>query len=204
VDSLADIQAAVNPAEVTSDAVESSLIRCPDSTASREMEARLKEVRKQRDTIGGVIGCAATGLPAGWGSPVFDKIEADLAKGMMSLPAAKGIEVGSGFAGTLLPGSQHNDAFVMDGDRVRTETNHSGGIQGGITNGEPIRVRVAFKAVATHFQSQKTVTSDGESVEFAAKGRHDPCVLPRAVPIVEAMMCLVLCDHMLRTATLLR
>ena len=123
---------------------------------------------------------------------------------MISLPAAKGVEIGSGFSGTLLSGSQHNDPFIMDDGRVRTSTNHSGGIQGGISNGECVFVRVAFKAVATHFQSQQTVTTDGEEVEFAAKGRHDPCVLPRAVPIVEAMTCLVLCDHMLRTGALLR
>jgi chorismate synthase len=137
-------------------------------------------------------------VPAGLGEPVFDKLTADLAKAMMSLPATRGFEIGEGFAATRMRGSQHNDAFVMEGERVRTRTNKSGGVQGGITNGEPIRFALAFKPVATIFVPQDTVTRAGEAVTFQAKGRHDPCVLPRAVPMVEAMAALVLVDHVLR------
>jgi chorismate synthase len=137
-------------------------------------------------------------VPAGLGEPVFDKLEADLAKAMMSLPATKGFEIGSGFAGTKLRGTEHNDAFIMEGDRVRTETNRSGGIQGGISNGEPIFFRIAFKPTATVFKAQKTVTRAGAETELKARGRHDACVLPRAVPMVDAMAALVLCDHVLR------
>ena len=204
VDQMAEITADVDLNEVTLAAVDASEIRCPDPNTAQRMEQRLREARKDRDTLGGVIQCIARGLPAGWGAPVFDKLDADLAKGMMSLPAAKGVEIGSGFRGVLLSGSQHNDSFIQKDGRIGTATNHSGGIQGGISNGEPVTVRVAFKPVATHFKTQKTVNTQGDTVEFAAKGRHDPCVLPRAVPIVEAMMCLVLCDHMLRTAAVLR
>jgi chorismate synthase len=145
-----------------------------------------------------VIECVIRGTPPGLGEPVFHKLEADLAGAMLSLPATKGFEIGSGFAGTQLKGSEHNDAFVMEGDRVRTTTNRSGGIQGGISNGEPIFFRIAFKPTATIFQKQQTVTVTGEATELQARGRHDPCVLPRAVPMVEAMAALVLCDHALR------
>jgi chorismate synthase len=138
------------------------------------------------------------GLPAGWGEPVFDKLDADLAKAMLSLPATKGFEVGSGFSGTRLRGSEHNDAFRIVNGRVRTTTNRSGGVQGGISNGEPIIFRVAFKPTATISRSQQTVTVEGEEGDLAARGRHDPCVLPRAVPMVEAMSLMVLCDHALR------
>ena len=148
--------------------------------------------------MGGVVECVIRGVPPGWGEPVFDKLEADLAKAVMSLPATKGFEIGSGFAGTLLTGSQHNDAFEMRGGKVHTKTNLSGGIQGGISNGEAIFFRVAFKPTATISQKQQTVSVSGENVELAARGRHDPCVLPRAVPMVEAMAALVLCDHALR------
>jgi chorismate synthase len=134
----------------------------------------------------------------GLGEPVFDKLEADLAKALMSLPASKGFEIGSGFAGTLLKGSEHNDSYFLEGDRLRTDTNRSGGIQGGISNGEDIIMRVAFKPTATIGKEQKTVTSTGEQTTLAAKGRHDPCVLPRAVPMVDSMVALVLCDHLLR------
>jgi chorismate synthase len=146
-----------------------------------------------------VVECVARQVPKGLGFPVFDKLEADLAKGVMSLPASKGFEIGSGFAGTLLTGSQHNDEFYTDeAGEIRTRTNRSGGTQGGISNGENMVIRVAFKPTATIRKQQNTVTSEGEATTLAAKGRHDPCVLPRAVPMVEAMMALVLCDHLLR------
>jgi chorismate synthase len=144
------------------------------------------------------VECVIRNCPLGLGEPVFDKLEADLAKAMMSLPATKGFEIGSGFAGTTLKGSEHNDAFYMEGDRLRTVTNRSGGIQGGISNGEDIVMRIAFKPTATIRKEQNTVTREGEAVTLSAKGRHDPCVLPRAVPMVEAMAALVLCDHLLR------
>jgi chorismate synthase len=158
----------------------------------------IKQMRSEGDSVGGVVECVLRNVPAGLGEPVFDKLEAELAKAMMSLPATKGFEIGSGFAGAALRGSEHNDAFVMQEGRVRTETNRSGGIQGGISNGEHIFFRIAFKPTATIFQAQKTVTPAGEETELKARGRHDPCVLPRAVPMVEAMAALVLCDHMLR------
>jgi chorismate synthase len=158
----------------------------------------IKQMRADGDSVGGTIECVIRGVPPGLGEPVFDKLEADLAKSVMSLPATKGFEIGSGFAGTQLRGSEHNDEFYMEGDRVRTATNRSGGVQGGISNGEPIFFRVAFKPTATIFRSQKTVTQSGEDTELQARGRHDPCVLPRAVPMVEAMAALVLCDHALR------
>jgi chorismate synthase len=168
--------------------------------AAGAIARKLQEVRAERDTLGGTIGAVARGVPAGWGEPVFDRLEADLARAMLSIPAAKGFESGSGFGGTLLRGSEHNDPFALDADGgVVTTTNRSGGVQGGISNGMPITLRVAFKPVATHFQSQETVTTaPRKPTVFQAKGRHDPCVLPRAVPIVEAMMALVLADHWLR------
>jgi chorismate synthase len=162
------------------------------------MIERIKAVRADGDSVGGVIECRVRGLPAGLGEPVFDRLEADLAKAMLSLPATKGFEIGSGFAGTLLKGSEHNDLFENREGRVRTLTNRSGGVQGGISNGEEVVFRVAFKPTATILQPQKTVTLAGENTELAARGRHDPCVLPRAVPIVEAMTALVLIDHWMR------
>jgi chorismate synthase len=162
------------------------------------MIERIEQARDAGDSLGGVVECVARRVPMGLGEPVFDKLEADLAKAMMSLPASKGFEIGSGFAGTLLTGSEHNDAFYMEGDRLRTETNRSGGIQGGISNGETIIMRIAFKPTATIRKEQKTVSNAGEETTLSAKGRHDPCVLPRAVPMVEAMTALVLCDHLLR------
>jgi chorismate synthase len=144
------------------------------------------------------LECVVRGCPMGLGEPVFDKLEADLAKAVMSLPATKGFEIGSGFGGTQMKGSEHNDAFYMEGDRLRTVTNRSGGIQGGISNGEHITMRVAFKPTATIRKEQNTVSSAGEETTLSAKGRHDPCVLPRAVPMVEAMVALVLCDHLMR------
>jgi chorismate synthase len=173
-------------------------IRCPDATAAGRMEELVAATLARKDSIGGVLSCVCRNVPAGLGEPVFDKLEAKLAQAMMSLPATKGFEIGSGFAGTRLHGSQHNDPFILKGDRLGTRTNYSGGVQGGISNGEPILFRVAFKPVATIGQTQHTADFDGTPVELAAKGRHDPCVVPRAVPIVEAMAALVLADLALR------
>jgi chorismate synthase len=199
VDRIGDIQAQVDVAEVNYDAVEAHIVRCPDLEAAARMEDRIKEVRRQGDTIGGVVRCVARGIPAGLGAPVFDKLEADLAKAMLSLPAAKGFESGSGYEGTYLTGLAHNDVFVPDDARgVGTQTNRSGGIQGGISNGMPIEISVAFKPVATVFREQDTVDRAGRAAKVKPRGRHDPCVLPRAVPMVESMMCLVLLDHWLR------
>ena len=198
VRSIHELTADVDPATVTAAEVESNIVRCPDAAMAEKMIAFIKEVRSDGDSVGGVIECVIRGVPPGLGEPVFDKLEADLAKAMMSLPATKGFEIGSGFAGTRQRGSEHNDAFRMSAGKVRTVTNRSGGIQGGISNGEPIFFRIAFKPTATIFKSQETVTASGEDTELQARGRHDPCVLPRAVPMVEAMASLVLCDHALR------
>ena len=189
----------IDPETVTLEQVESNIVRCPDHDAADRMIELIEQVRKEGDSIGGVVECVARHVPKSLGMPVFDKLEADLAKGVMSLPATKGFEIGSGFAGTLLMGSEHNDEFYTDErGTIRTVTNRSGGVQGGISNGENIIIRVAFKPTATIRKEQRTVTNDGEAVTLAAKGRHDPCVLPRAVPMVEAMVALVLCDHLLR------
>ncbi|MDD5200261.1 MAG: chorismate synthase [Terrimicrobiaceae bacterium] len=198
VAAIHDIEATVDSAVVTLAAVEVNSVRCPDAAAAERMIERIKQVRGEGDSIGGVIECAIRNAPAGLGDPVFDKLEADLAKAMLSLPATKGFEIGSGFAGARLRGSEHNDAFVMREGRVATETNRSGGVQGGISNGESIVFRIAFKPTATIARAQQTVTITGEAAELKARGRHDPCVLPRAVPMVEAMAALVLCDHALR------
>jgi chorismate synthase len=195
---IKDLDSAVDPATVTMEQVESNIVRCPDGEAAERMVELIQQMSKEGDSIGGVIECVVRNCPVGLGEPVFDKLEADLAKAVMSLPATKGFEIGSGFAGTLMRGSEHNDAFYMEGDRVRTVTNRSGGIQGGISNGEYITLRIAFKPTATIRKEQDTVTNEGETVTLSAKGRHDPCVLPRAVPMVEAMVALVLCDHLLR------
>jgi len=192
------LEAEIDPARVTFDQVESNIMRCPSSSAAKKMISLVERVRREGDSVGGVIECVVRGAPAGWGEPVFDKLEADLAKAMLSLPASKGFEVGSGFEGTLLRGSEHNDAFVVRGGRVGTKTNRSGGIQGGISNGENIVLRVAFKPTATIMQKQKTVDVRQRETTLNPKGRHDPCVLPRAVPMVEAMALLVLADHALR------
>ncbi len=178
--------------------VEATAVRCPDPVTAEKMIARIKAVRAKGDSVGGVIVGRVRGLPVGLGEPVFDRLEADLAKAMLSLPATKGFEIGSGFAGTQLTGSQHNDAFEKRGGKIRTVTNRSGGVQGGISNGEELFFRVAFKPTATILQKQKTVDLKGRETELLARGRHDPCVLPRAVPIVEAMTALVLVDHWLR------
>jgi len=193
-----EVVARIDRASVRVDDVERNAVRCPDGAAAELMTALIQSVRAEGDSVGGVIECVIRGIDAGLGEPVFDKLEADLAKAMLSLPASKGFEIGSGFAATRMKGSEHNDPFEMQGDRVRTVTNNSGGVQGGISNGEDIYFRVAFKPTATIARDQKTVTASHEDTTLAARGRHDPCVLPRAVPIVEAMAALVLCDHALR------
>ncbi len=198
VQRVQDLEVDVDPMTVDRAAVDANIVRCPDAPTAEKMIARIDAARKAGDSLGGVVEAVARGVPAGLGEPVFDKLDADLAKAMLSLPAAKGFEIGSGFAGTLLPGSQHNDPFFDAGGRVRTRTNRSGGVQGGISNGEPIVVRVAFKPTATILHEQATVDEDGHDTTIKGRGRHDPCVLPRAVPIVEAMMALVLADHFLR------
>ena len=198
VKSVHRIEAEVDPAKVEFPAVEGSIVRCPDPEAAAQMIDLIKTMRKEGNSVGGVIECVVRGIPPGLGEPVFDKLEADLAKAMLSLPATKGFEVGSGFAGSQITGAEHNDAFEIREGKVRTQTNFSGGIQGGISNGENIFFRVAFKPTATILRPQQTVTTSGESTELSARGRHDPCVLPRAVPMVEAMAALVFCDHFLR------
>jgi chorismate synthase len=200
VDQVAAIYAeVVDEAVITRADVDAHEVRCPDLAAAAQMEATILDARKEGDSVGGSIRCVARGVPPGWGAPVFDKITADLAGALMSLPATRAVEFGEGFAATTMRGSAHNDPFTTAGGAIVTATNRSGGVQGGITNGAPIRLRVGFKPVATIFQPQQTVTRDGEEVTFQpAKGRHDPCVLPRAVPMVEAMVALVLADHMLR------
>lgn len=193
-----EIVATVDKSKVETKDVEANSVRCPDKAAAKIMTQLIEEVRAAGDSLGGVIGCVVRNGPPGLGEPVFDKLEADLAKAMLSLPATKGFEIGSGFAATRMRGSEHNDAFEMRGGKVRTSTNFSGGIQGGISNGEEIYFRVAFKPTATIGREQRTVTVAGEETKVTARGRHDPCVLPRAVPMVEAMAALVLCDHALR------
>jgi len=199
VDEVSGIAATVDGATVTRDAVDTNDIRCPDAAIATQMIERVERARKDGDSVGGVIRAVARNVPAGWGEPVFDKLEADLGKAMLSIPAVKGVESGSGFSGTLLTGSEHNDLFYRRPDgTIGTRTNRSGGIQGGISNGEPITLRIAFKPTATIMQPQQTVDAAGNETTLEPKGRHDPCVLPRAVPIVEAMFALVLADHMLR------
>jgi chorismate synthase len=198
VDRIADVTSLVDSATVQLADVDANIVRCPDAPAAIAMEARIRAARKAGDTVGGVVRCVARGIPAGLGEPVFDKLEADLAKAMMSLPAAKGFTSGSGFDGTLMTGMEHNDLFEPGDGGPTTRSNHSGGIQGGISNGMPIELSVAFKPVATVFREQDTVDSNGNATTIKPRGRHDPCVLPRAVPIVEAMTALVLVDHWLR------
>lgn len=194
-----DIEAKIDAASVTLAQVEANPVRCPDPVTAAEMERQIDAARRRGDSLGGVVECVARNVPAGLGAPVFDKLEAELAKALLSLPASKGFEIGSGFAGTHLTGIEHNDAFEPGPDgRPRTRSNRSGGVQGGISNGEDIVVRVAFKPTATIRLAQDTVDRDGNAVTLEAQGRHDPCVLPRAVPMVEAMVLLVLADHWLR------
>ena len=196
------IEAGCEPLEVTREQVEAQITRCPDAEASQRMIERIEEARREGNSLGGVVTCVAHGVPPGLGEPVFDKLEAELAKSLLSLPACKGFEIGSGFAGTELTGIEHNDPFYAEGSRVRTRGNRSGGVQGGISNGEPIVLRAAFKPTATIHQPQQTVNRELEAVTLEAQGRHDPCVLPRAVSMVEAMVALVLCDQALRQRAL--
>lgn len=192
------ISAEIDPEKVKFADIESNIVRCPDATAAEKMIRLIEKMRRAGDTVGGIVEGVARGVPAGWGEPVFDRLEADLGKAMLSLPASKAFEIGSGFAGILLTGTQHNDAFRAKGGKVFTTTNRSGGIQGGISNGQTIYFRVAFKPVATVMQEQDTVDVDFKNTTLKSRGRHDPCVLPRAVPMVEAMTALVLIDHALR------
>ncbi len=196
-----DLVAEVDPSEVTLEDVEAHPTRCPDPAAATAMATLIEDARRDGDSLGGIITCVARDVPAGLGDPVFDRMEADLAKGMLSLPAAKGFDVGSGFDAVAMTGRQHNDPFVPGPDGPTTASNRSGGVQGGITNGADVVFRVAFKPTATISSEQDTVTTENEAVTLEARGRHDPCVLPRAVPMVEAMALLVLADHWLRQRT---
>lgn len=198
VESVRDIRGSFDPLAVMRDMVEASPTRCPDPAAAALIEEAIIAARKDGDSLGGVVGCVAHGVPAGWGDPVFDKLEARLGFGILSIPACKAFEIGSGLEGTQMTGSSHNDPFYAVDDEVHTRTNYSGGIQGGISNGEPILLRAAFKPTATIMREQETVTRDKQATVFKPRGRHDPCVLPRAVPIVEAMTALVLVDAALR------
>jgi chorismate synthase len=192
------IRGEIDPERVTLAAVESNIVRCPDRAAADRMIRLIEKMRREGDTVGGIVEGVARGVPPGWGEPVFDRLEADLGKAMLSLPASKGFDVGSGFGGILLKGTEHNDAFRAKNKKVFTTTNRSGGIQGGISNGQTIFFRVAFKPVATVMHEQETVDVELKNTTLKARGRHDPCVLPRAVPMVEAMTALVLVDHALR------
>ena len=198
VKSIHDLEADIDPNTVTAEQVESNIVRTADAAMVDPMVDLITQMRSEGNSVGGVIECVIRGIPPGLGEPVFDKLEADLAKAMMSLPATKGFEIGSGFEGTLMTGRDHNDEFFIEDGKVRTRTNRSGGVQGGISNGEPIIFRVAFKPTATILIEQNTVNNAGEETTLAARGRHDPCVLPRAVPMVEAMAHLILTDHWLR------
>lgn len=199
VSSVGDIDARDMSLEgLTREQIDSNIIRCPDEAAAAKMIELVAATRDRKDSVGGILTCVAENIPIGLGEPVFDKFEAKLAQAMLSIPAMKGFEVGSGFAGARMFGSQHNDPFVQKDGRLGTTTNHSGGIQGGITNGEPIVFRTAFKPPATIGVAQKTSTFEGEAAVLEAKGRHDPCVVPRAVPIIETMTALVLLDFVLR------
>ncbi len=192
------IEASVDPDKVKFKDIEANIVRCPDAGVAEKMIRLIEKMRGAGDSVGGIVEGVARGVPVGWGEPVFDKLEADLAKGMLSLPASKAFEIGSGFGGIQLTGREHNDLFRAKGGNVRTVTNRSGGIQGGISNGETIYFRVAFKPVATVMHEQETVDVTRKNTTLKGRGRHDPCVLPRAVPMVEAMTALVLVDHALR------
>lgn len=199
VSQVGAIQINQNYTELDFSKVEATAVRCPDLEKAEEMISHIKEVRKDGDTIGGVIDCVAIGVPVGWGEPVFDKLHAELGKAMLSINAVKGFEYGSGFEGVKMRGSEHNDIFYAEKEAVKTKTNYSGGVQGGISNGEDIYFRVAFKPVATLMQDQDSLNEEGDDVTVSGKGRHDPCVVPRAVVIVEAMTALVLVDFYLRS-----
>ncbi len=199
VEQVGDLCARIDPSTVTREQVDGNLIRCPNEEVAKEMISLVERVRDDGDSIGGVIAGVIKNVPAGLGEPVFDKLHADLGKAMLSINAVKGFEIGSGFAGARMRGSEHNDPISADSSgRIRTVTNHAGGVVGGISNGEDITFRVAFKPVATIRKEQETVTASGKSATLSASGRHDPCVLPRAVPIVDAMAALVMMDHYLR------
>jgi chorismate synthase len=198
VEKVHQLRAHIDPSTVSEEQVEANIVRCPDPAMAERMIELIESVRKDGDSIGGVIGCVARGVPAGWGEPVFDKLEADLGKALLSLPACKGFEIGSGFAMTDLRGSEVNDEFYAEEGSVQTYSNNSGGVQGGISNGMPVVVRAAFKPTATIMHEQRTVDVRHENTTLKGRGRHDPCVLPRAVPMVEAMVALVLADHALR------
>jgi chorismate synthase len=202
VSTIQHIHANVDPATVTAEEIESNIVRTGDPKVVDTMINHIKKIRTDGNSVGGIIECVIRHCPAGLGEPIFDKLEADLAKAMLSIPATKGFEIGSGFQGTLLTGKEHNDPFEMRDGVIRTKSNHSGGVQGGISNGEDIVFRVAFKPTATIISTQETVTNKGEPTTLQGKGRHDACVLPRAVPIVEAMATLVLTDHFLRQRAL--
>ena len=192
------VTAVIDPERVRLRDVESNIVRCPDPAAAARMIRLIEKMRRAGDSVGGIVEGVVRGAPPGWGEPVFDRLEADLAKAMLSLPASKGFDIGSGFGGIDMTGREHNDAFRMKGGRVRTVTNRSGGVQGGISNGETIFFRVAFKPVATVMHPQETVDVNFKNATLKGRGRHDPCVLPRAVPMVEAMAALTLVDHALR------
>lgn len=198
VTQVQDLAAAVDPETVQASGIEANPVRCPDAAVAEAMIQRIEQRRREGDSVGGVVLGVARGVPPGWGEPVFDRLEADLGKAMLSLPASKGFDIGSGFDGIRMTGREHNDAFRNVGGRVRTVTNRSGGVQGGISNGETIYFRVAFKPVATVMHEQDTVDERFADTTLKGRGRHDPCVLPRAVPLVEAMTALVLADHALR------
>lgn len=197
VSQVGDLSLQKNYTELDLSQAEENIVRCPDPATAEKMIELIDAVRLERDTIGGVVTCVIKNTPVGIGEPVFDRLHAELGKAMLSINAVKGFEYGSGFEGVKMRGSQHNDAFVKEGDTVHTITNHSGGIQGGISNGEDIYFRVAFKPVATIMQDQESLNEAGETVIVSGKGRHDPCVVPRAVPIVEAMAALVIADYVL-------
>lgn len=198
VSAVGSIQLEKNNKEIDLSVTETNSVRCPDEITASQMIIYIEKVKKAGDTVGGIITCIVQNTPVGLGEPVFDRLEADLAKGMLSINAVKGFEIGSGFGGTQLKGSQHNDIFVVEKGKVRTLTNNSGGVQGGISNGENIEFNVAFKPVATIMQPQQSVDIEGKEVVLKGKGRHDPCVVPRAVVIVEAMAAITILDFYLR------
>jgi len=198
VSQVQNIKAQIDVNTLTSEQIEANMIRCPDPEAARAMIELIESIRAKGDSVGGIVTGVARGVPPGWGEPVFDRLHADLGKAMLSLPACKGFDIGSGFDCVAMTGSEHNDPFRMKDGRVRSESNRSGGIQGGISNGETIYFRAAFKPVATIMLEQQTVDAQLKETTLKGRGRHDPCVLPRAVPVVEAMCALVLADHALR------
>lgn len=199
VSQVGDIKLEKHWADLNLSLTDTNDVRCPDDEVAAKMIQKIKQIKKEGDSIGGVITCVIQHCPVGLGEPVFDKLQADLGKAMLSINACKGFEYGSGFEGVTMKGSEHNDIFYKDQYQIKTRTNYSGGIQGGISNGMPIYFRVAFKPVATIMMDQESVDSAGENIIVKGKGRHDPCVLPRAVPIVEAMASLVLADHIMKS-----